>query len=123
MGLDVKRLLETVLPMQRACGADVPPAENPGVQLGVAMGVAATRGRDTHGDAELYAWILRRRHVRAAGSLHRQYRLEQAFDVKTHGRRRHQAEFRQHGVAPADRSNAVENMSKAKLLSALSSLA
>ena len=24
-----------------ACGADVPPAENPGVQLGIAMGVAA----------------------------------------------------------------------------------
>ena len=47
VGLDVKRLLETALPMVRACGPDVPPAENPGVQLGVAMGVAATRfGRD-----------------------------------------------------------------------------
>ena len=33
--------------MQRSCGADVPPAENPGVQLGIAMGVAATKfGRD-----------------------------------------------------------------------------
>jgi transaldolase/glucose-6-phosphate isomerase len=33
--------------MQRACGPDVPPKQNPGVQLGVAMGVAATRfGRD-----------------------------------------------------------------------------
>jgi transaldolase/glucose-6-phosphate isomerase len=31
--------------MQRACAADVPPAENPGVQLGVAMGVAATHFR------------------------------------------------------------------------------
>ncbi|MGA7530251.1 MAG: bifunctional transaldolase/phosoglucose isomerase, partial [Pseudolabrys sp.] len=47
MGLDIKRLLETAQPMERACGPDVPPAENPGVQLGIAMGVAATRfGRD-----------------------------------------------------------------------------
>jgi transaldolase / glucose-6-phosphate isomerase len=46
-GIDVKRLLETTRHMQRSCGADVPPAENPGVQLGVAMGVAATKfGRD-----------------------------------------------------------------------------
>jgi transaldolase/glucose-6-phosphate isomerase len=46
-GIDVKRLLETTRVMQRSCGADVPPAENPGVQLGVAMGVAATKfGRD-----------------------------------------------------------------------------
>ncbi|MGO9459522.1 MAG: bifunctional transaldolase/phosoglucose isomerase [Rhodomicrobium sp.] len=47
MGLDVRRLLETTQQMARSCGPDVPPAENPGVQLGVAMGVAATRfGRD-----------------------------------------------------------------------------
>jgi transaldolase/glucose-6-phosphate isomerase len=47
MGLDVKRLLETTRPMMRGCGPVVPPAENPGVRLGVAMGVAATRfGRD-----------------------------------------------------------------------------
>ena len=46
-GLDVRRLLETTRTMQRSCGADVPPSENPGVQLGIAMGVAATRfGRD-----------------------------------------------------------------------------
>ena len=64
MGLDVKRLLETVRPMQRACGADVPPAENPGVQLGIAMGIAATRfGRDkvtiiaSPGIADLGAWL------------------------------------------------------------------
>ena len=64
MGLDVKRLLETVQPMQRACGPDVPPAENPGVQLGIAMGVAATRfGRDkvtiiaSPGIADLGAWL------------------------------------------------------------------
>ena len=64
MGIDVKRLLETTQPMERACGADVPPAENPGVQLGVAMGVAASRfGRDkvtiiaSPGIADLGAWL------------------------------------------------------------------
>jgi transaldolase/glucose-6-phosphate isomerase len=47
IGLDYKRLLRTAQPMVLACGPDVPPHENPGVQLGVAMGVAATRfGRD-----------------------------------------------------------------------------
>jgi transaldolase/glucose-6-phosphate isomerase len=64
MGLDVKRLLDATLPMRRACGPDVPPAENPGVQLGVAMGIAATRfGRDkvtivaSPGIADLGAWL------------------------------------------------------------------
>ena len=64
MGLDVKRLLETAQQIERACGTDVPPAENPGVQLGVAMGVAATRfGRDkvtiiaSPGIADLGAWL------------------------------------------------------------------
>ena len=64
MGLDVRRLLETVKPIQRSCGADVPPAENPGVQLGIAMGVAAARfGRDkvtiiaSPGIADLGAWL------------------------------------------------------------------
>jgi transaldolase / glucose-6-phosphate isomerase len=64
MGLDVKRLLETTRPMERSCGADVPPAENPGVRLGVAIGVAATRfGRDkvtiiaSPWIADLGAWL------------------------------------------------------------------
>ncbi len=64
MGLDVKRLLEMTRPMERACGPDVPPAENPGVQLGVAMGVASVRyGRDkvtiiaSPGIADLGAWL------------------------------------------------------------------
>ena len=64
MGLDIKRLLETAQPMERACGPDVPPAENPGVQLGIAMGIAATRfGRDkvtiiaSPGIADLGAWL------------------------------------------------------------------
>ncbi|RTL79403.1 MAG: bifunctional transaldolase/phosoglucose isomerase [Hyphomicrobiales bacterium] len=43
MGLDIKRLLERAHSMQRACAADAPPAENPGVQLGVAMGVVASQ--------------------------------------------------------------------------------
>lgn len=64
MGIDVKRLLQTTLPMQRSCGADVPPAENPGVELGVALGIAATRfGRDkvtiiaSPRIADLGAWL------------------------------------------------------------------
>jgi transaldolase/glucose-6-phosphate isomerase len=64
IGLDVKRFLETAEQMERTCGPDVPPAENPGVQLGVAMGVAATRfGRDkvtiiaSPGIADLGAWL------------------------------------------------------------------
>jgi transaldolase/glucose-6-phosphate isomerase len=64
MGLYVKRLLETTLPMLRACGADVPPSGNPGVQLGIAIGIAATRfGRDkvtivaSPGIADLGAWL------------------------------------------------------------------
>jgi transaldolase/glucose-6-phosphate isomerase len=64
MGVDVKRFLGTAQPMERACGADVPPMENPGVQLGVAMGIAATRfGRDkvtiiaSPGIADLGAWL------------------------------------------------------------------
>ncbi len=64
MGLDVRRLLEMAQPMRLTCGADVPPAENPGVQLGIAMGVAAARfGRDkvtiiaSPGIADLGAWL------------------------------------------------------------------
>lgn len=64
MGLDVERLLETTRTMQRSCGADVPPSENPGVQLGIAMGVAAKRlKRDkvtiiaSPGIADFGAWL------------------------------------------------------------------
>jgi transaldolase/glucose-6-phosphate isomerase len=47
IGLDVGELQRRTLPMMRACGGDVPPDENPGVQLGVALGVAArSLGRD-----------------------------------------------------------------------------
>jgi transaldolase/glucose-6-phosphate isomerase len=46
IGIDLPALLEAASTMVRACGADVPPAANPGVCLGVAMGVAARGGRD-----------------------------------------------------------------------------
>ncbi|WOH79932.1 bifunctional transaldolase/phosoglucose isomerase [Bradyrhizobium sp. BEA-2-5] len=45
-GIDVRSLLGHTLAMVRSCGADVPPAENPGVQLGLAMGLAGLEGRD-----------------------------------------------------------------------------
>lgn len=64
MGIDVKRLLEATRAMQRACGPDVPPAANPGVQLGVMLGVAAKAlGRDkvtiiaSPGITDLGAWL------------------------------------------------------------------
>jgi transaldolase/glucose-6-phosphate isomerase len=45
-GIDVKNLIHHTLAMVRSCGADVPPQENPGVQLGLAMGLAGLEGRD-----------------------------------------------------------------------------
>jgi len=45
-GIDLGKLLESAASMVRACGPDVPPTENPGVQLGVALGAAAKHGRD-----------------------------------------------------------------------------
>ncbi|MGN1286139.1 MAG: bifunctional transaldolase/phosoglucose isomerase, partial [Bradyrhizobium sp.] len=45
-GIDVRSLLGHILAMVRSCGADVPPQENPGVQLGLAMGIAGLEGRD-----------------------------------------------------------------------------
>src|SRR5581483_7808427 len=45
-GIDVRALLTNALSMVRSCGADVPPHENPGVQLGLAMGLAGLEGRD-----------------------------------------------------------------------------
>jgi transaldolase/glucose-6-phosphate isomerase len=45
-GIDVRSLIKHTLAMVRSCGADVPPRENPGVQLGLAMGVACLEGRD-----------------------------------------------------------------------------
>jgi transaldolase / glucose-6-phosphate isomerase len=45
-GIDVRTLLNHTLAMARSCGPDVPPHENPGVQLGLAMGLAGLEGRD-----------------------------------------------------------------------------
>ena len=64
MGIGVRRLLETTRYMQRACGPDTPPSQNPGVQLGLALGVAAkSLGRDkvtiiaSPGISDLGAWL------------------------------------------------------------------
>lgn len=45
-GIDVKTFVKHALAMVRSCGPDVPPSENPGVQLGLAMGLAGLEGRD-----------------------------------------------------------------------------
>ena len=64
MGVDVKKFLEITQQMVRSCGADTPPSDNPGVQLGVALGVSASKlGRDkitiiaSPGIADLGAWL------------------------------------------------------------------
>ncbi|MGD2154247.1 MAG: bifunctional transaldolase/phosoglucose isomerase [Gemmatimonadales bacterium] len=46
MGLDVRRLLERADEMVQACGARVPARENPGLVLGVILGVLGSVGRD-----------------------------------------------------------------------------
>ncbi|WP_128927443.1 bifunctional transaldolase/phosoglucose isomerase [Bradyrhizobium guangxiense] len=45
-GIDVKTIVKHALAMPRSCGPDVPPSENPGVQLGLAIGLAGLEGRD-----------------------------------------------------------------------------
>ena len=46
-GIDRRAACSThALSMVRSCGPDVPPHENPGVQLGLAMGLAGLEGRD-----------------------------------------------------------------------------
>jgi transaldolase/glucose-6-phosphate isomerase len=63
MGLDVGRFLGATETMVRACGAHVPPADNPGVQLGAIIGTLAKKGRDkltviaSPGLAALGAWL------------------------------------------------------------------
>ncbi len=46
MGLDVRTFLESAARMAHGCAASVPPAENPGVALGVLLGTLAKAGRD-----------------------------------------------------------------------------
>jgi transaldolase/glucose-6-phosphate isomerase len=45
-GFDVPEIVELSRTMMRSCGPDVPPSDNPGVELGMILGAAATRGRD-----------------------------------------------------------------------------
>jgi transaldolase / glucose-6-phosphate isomerase len=45
-GFNVAQLVDLSRAMMRSSGADVPPAQNPGVALGIALGIAAARGRD-----------------------------------------------------------------------------
>jgi transaldolase / glucose-6-phosphate isomerase len=63
MGLDLRRLLEATQIMVRTCHASAPPEENPGVELGVILGLAAKEGRDkvtiltSPGIADFGAWL------------------------------------------------------------------
>jgi len=45
-GIDIAQLVRSACMMMRSCGADVPPSENPGAQLGIALGAAAGQARD-----------------------------------------------------------------------------
>jgi transaldolase/glucose-6-phosphate isomerase len=62
-GFDVTTLLDRTLALARSCSASVPPAENPGVILGAALGVLGRRGRNkitfivSPGLASLGAWL------------------------------------------------------------------
>jgi transaldolase / glucose-6-phosphate isomerase len=46
IGHDVRPFLDKACTMARSCGTEVAPPENPGVELGLAIGVAARNGRD-----------------------------------------------------------------------------
>ncbi len=62
-GLDLARFLDATASMVRACGGDVPPAVNPGAELGAVLGVAGKGGRDkvtivaSPGIGDLGAWL------------------------------------------------------------------
>jgi transaldolase / glucose-6-phosphate isomerase len=63
MGVDVGAFLETADQMRQACGPDAPAADNPGVVLGIHLGVLAREGRDkitiiaSPGISSLGAWL------------------------------------------------------------------
>jgi transaldolase / glucose-6-phosphate isomerase len=62
-GVDVAQMVRSARIMMRSCGPDVPPSENPGVALGIALGVSALQGRDkvtiltSPGLASFGAWV------------------------------------------------------------------
>jgi len=63
LGLSVPDIIDEARTMARSCGASVPPVANPGVKLGVVLGLAARGGRDkvtfisSHEVAPLGAWL------------------------------------------------------------------
>jgi transaldolase/glucose-6-phosphate isomerase len=63
IGLDVRAILTRASEMVYSCGAYVPPSHNPGLALGIALGVAGKHGRDkvtiiaSPGIAGLGAWL------------------------------------------------------------------
>jgi transaldolase/glucose-6-phosphate isomerase len=63
IGLDLSGFLRASRVMARSCGPSVPPLANPGVHLGLVLGVAAKAGRDkvtilaSEGIAGLGAWL------------------------------------------------------------------
>jgi transaldolase/glucose-6-phosphate isomerase len=63
MGIDVSKFLSNTAEMVKACGAASPADANPGVLLGMIMGVAANLGRDkitiaaSPGISDLGAWL------------------------------------------------------------------
>jgi transaldolase/glucose-6-phosphate isomerase len=63
MGIDVEKFLNSTAEMVKACGATTPADVNPGVLLGMVLGVAANHGRDkltivaSPGIFDLGAWL------------------------------------------------------------------
>ena len=63
IGVDAKAFLASAAEMTRSCAPSAPPAENPGVILGAALGVCQRHGRDkvtviaSRGIADFGAWL------------------------------------------------------------------